>query len=149
MAITVLEGDFGDFANIVPAPGGIKYWAREPGQILPRREFAASKKLEFLDANETGGGTSFDPLMGAVGAEVIGPAGLLLGSKRSKIRRTVYFKCTLEDGRYFIASVPGNEFDNWRFMLTNKNAGIIIKVAFYTGICLMTTLAAYLMSLAV
>jgi len=113
MAITVLEGDFGNFANIEPAQNGIRYWAREPGH-LPRREFAEVEKLEFLGENQIGGG-GFSPLWGAIGEEAIGPFGLLLGAENGKVKRTIYFVCTLKDGRYFKGATSPQEFQNWRF----------------------------------
>jgi hypothetical protein len=145
MAITVLEGDFGNFAYIEPAQNGIRYWAREPGR-LPRREFAEVEKLEFLDENQISEG-GFSPLWGAIGEEAIGPFGLLLGAENEKVKRTIYFVCTLKDGRYFKGSTSAQEFQNWRFLLTNKYAESINAVITAIAICIVIAIFVFFISL--
>jgi hypothetical protein len=144
MGITVLDGDMGSFAQIQPVAGGMKYWEKEPGKLLPHREFAAVEKLEFVQANTTGGG-GFSPLWGAIGEEVIGPAGLLLGGGGKKSKEKIYFRCTLKDGRSFVGSMPPREYQNWRFLLTNKHAELINFIIITTVVCLVVVGLLYLM----
>lgn len=134
MGITVLDGDMGSFAQIQPCAGGMKYWEKEPGKLLPRRQFAAVEKLEFLQANSSGGG-GFSPLWGAIGEEAIGPAGLLLGGGGGKSTEKIYFRCTLKDGRAFVGSASPQEYQNWRFLITNKYAESINAIVWAVVIC--------------
>lgn len=147
MGITILDGDFGTFAQIQPVAGGMKYWEKNPGQLLPRRQFAAVEKLEFVQANSSGG-DGFSPLWGAIGEEAIGSAGLLLGGGGRKSKETIYFRCTLKDGRSFVGSMPPAEYQKWRFLLTNKYAESINAIVTATVICLVVAGLIYLISLA-
>lgn len=145
MGITILDGDLGTFAQVEPASGGMKYWDKEPGKMLPQRKFAAVEKLEFVQANESGGG--FSPLWGAVGMEAIGPAGLLLGANGKKSKEKIFFRCTLKDGRSFVGSMPATEYQNWRFLLTNKYAESINAIVWAVVICGMLGFIIYIATL--
>jgi hypothetical protein len=104
------------------------------------------EKLEFLGENQIGGG-GFSPLWGAIGEEAIGPFGLLLGAENGKVKRTIYFVCTLKDGRYFKGATSPQEFQNWRFLLTNKYAESINAVIMGIAIFILLAIVVFFISL--
>jgi len=148
MGITVLDGDFRASAKISPAPGGIEFWQQDANEWSPSRHFAEIEKLEFVSENLSGSG--YSPLMGIVGAEIIGPAGLLLGVNKKKATQTVYFKCTLKDGRYFVGSSTAKEYQHLRdLMRSEPNTGFekkMDKIGYYLFLAAIVIFLLYLAS---
>lgn len=126
MGITVLDGDFQNSAQVKPVPSGIEYWECAPGRWVPERRTATVENLQFVNENTSGGG-GFSPLWGAIGEETIGPAGLLLGVNGKKAKQTIYFKCTLTDGRSFTGSTSAKEYQNFRRLAASQPASDLKK----------------------
>jgi len=116
--IHILDGPFTDEWSIKPVNGGLTYVEPVTGFVWDYTwEYAEVESLQFLYENISGGGMSYSPGWGFLGAEAFGAAGLALGAKRDKIFRIIYFVCILKDGRKFTACASADCWDEWRRLI--------------------------------